>query len=197
MFIINIYSNKYYWTLGPEDCRNFGKQIFWYVQKQTNCKLNKFVSQAWKIIFKIYSWKGWKIEIFKTCIVRTYSFRHGCNTPFGLGAQIFLAVAFLNVLKWSCYMLKLNIMLLVVYPPTWPSPSYSLSPWWFPKWNRSNDGFDISFQRSISRKWDNLRMIKLHWQQITNWFDKLLNLFPNRRETQKGWNILLWYSGVE
>jgi len=47
--------------------------------------------------------------------------------------------------------------------------------------------FDIFIQRPSSREWDNSMIIKLHWQQITNWFDNLVKLFPNRRgQTQKG-----------
>jgi len=58
--------------------------------------------------------------------------------------------------------------------------------------NRSNEGlFDVFIQRSISREWDNAMIIELHWQEIINCFDNLVNLFPNRGQTQKRWNILL------
>jgi len=62
---------------------------------------------------------------------------------------------------------------------------------------RSNDGFiDIFLQRSNSREWDNSMIMRLHWQQITNWFESRRSVSQQRGQTEKGWNILLqsWVS---
>jgi len=68
---------------------------------------------------------------------------------------------------------------------------FSPSPWSSPKWTEAVISFDIFIQRSRAREWDTAMINELHWQDIINWFDNLVNLFPNRGQTQKGWNIRL------
>jgi len=44
---------------------------------------------------------------------------------------------------------------------------FCLSPWWSPKWIRSNDDlFDVFIQIPNSREWDNLMVIKLQSTKI-------------------------------
>ncbi len=52
---------------------------------------------------------------------------------------------------------------------------------------RSNDGFiDIFIQRSNSREWDNSMIMRLHWQQITNWFESRRTVSQQRGANRRG-----------
>jgi len=52
---------------------------------------------------------------------------------------------------------------------------------------RSNNGFiDIFIQRSNSREWDNSMIMRLRWQQITNWFESRRSVSQQRGANRKG-----------